>query len=300
MRSDRRHELQQNELSAQIDKVSESIKQNATLLTTIIVGAVVIIGGAIWFVNQRASAQSNAWSRLQPNPDEKDASILISQYESVAKDNVSPEITRSAYLRVADTALFELRSNRDQSEAPDPKLRKQMHEKAKASFEKIVSMAGNDLTARGRALMGLGVLAEDAGDFEKAKSYYEKVQSDAKLKETPIAREAAYRLAHMNEWNAMIEFPEPEVPPLLESPEGAAETPAGTFKPPVDISSIPTMSEIEGDKKDAPTPEDSDKDDESGDNAATDDGEKASDDESPSDTPKEPELIAPYPIELSR
>jgi hypothetical protein len=244
MRSDRRHELQQNELSAQIDKVSESIKQNATLLTTIIVGAVVIVGGGIWFMNQKASAHSNAWSRLQPNPDEKDPTMLLAQYEAVAQDNISPEITRSAYLRIGDTALFQLRSNRDQTEAPNPERREEMKVKAKAAFEKIAANPGNDVTALGRALMGLGVLSEDAGEFGKAREYYEKAKSDARLKDTPIAREAVYRIAHMNEWSAMVEFPEPVVPPLLEASEGANEVPAGTFVPPADISSIPSMPEI--------------------------------------------------------
>lgn len=245
MRSDRRHELQQNELSAQIDKVSESIKQNATLLTTIIVGAVVIIGGGIWFVNQRASAQNSAWSRLQPNPDEKDPTILIAQYEAVAKDNISPEITRSAYLRIGDTAMMELSSNRDPSEAPNPERREVMRTKARAAFEKIVANPGKDLTALGRALMGLGILAEDEGNFDKAREYYEKAKSQSNLEEMPFAKEAGYRLAHMSEWNTMIEFPDPVVPPLLEAPEGTSDVPAGTFVPPVDLSSIPSMPEVE-------------------------------------------------------
>jgi len=250
MRSDRRHELRQNELSAQIDRVTESVKQNATLLTTIIVGAIVIVGGAVWFVNQRASAQGDAWSRLQPSAENTDPTVLLAQYEAVARDNVTPEITRSAYLMVGETALTELRKGRKQGDAPNPERNAEMRDKAKAAYEKVVADPGKDVTALGQALMGLGVLAEDAGDFDKAREIYGRVIAHTGLKDTPFAKEAAYRTAHMNEWSAMIEFPEPLLPPMAKAPEGSTEAPAGTFVPPVDLSEIPNMGETGGDVAD--------------------------------------------------
>lgn len=235
MRSDRRHELQTNELSTQIEKVSETVKQNATLLTAIVGGAIVVVSVGIWFVNQRATAQTDAWSRLAvTNAQDAEPAELISQFEAVAKDNVTPEITRSAWLKVGRTAIGELIKDRPETETPDPDARKELLTKAEAAFNAVVANPGKDVTALGRALMGLGTLAEDRGEFDKAKGYYEKVKSNKELQETPIAREAEYRLAHIDEWSTMITFAEPAPTPLL--PEGATNSSAdGVFTPPADL-----------------------------------------------------------------
>ncbi len=229
MRSDRRHELQTNELSTQIEKVSETVKQNATLLTAVIGGAIVVIAVGVWFVNQRANAQSDAWSRLgAAGAADASTSELLADYEAVAKDNVSPAITRSAYLMIGRTALEKLRQNRDQSEAADSDARKEMLSRAENAFNAVASNPAGDFTALGRALMGLGTIAEDRGEFDRAKSYYEKVKANDKLKATPIADEAEFRLAHMSEWSTMIEFPEPPSI-LLTTPETTPPPSASTF-----------------------------------------------------------------------
>lgn len=248
MRSDRRHELQTNELSTQIEKVSESVKQNATLLTAIVGGAIVVIVVGIWFVNQRANAQSDAWSRLRVNRnDNTPATELLTKFEAVAKDNVSPAITRSAWLKVGQTAMFELMQNRDPNEAPDPEARKKLQASAEEAFKSVVANPGNDFTALGRALMGLGTIAEDRGEFDKAKDYYEQVVSNGKLKTTAIAGEAQYRIDHMQEWARMIEFPQ-AVPPMLADPNANTGPTPGVFQPPVDIkpmTEVPPTTDVD-------------------------------------------------------
>lgn len=245
MRSDRRHELQQNELSAQLERVSDTVKQNATLLTSVVVGAIVIVVAGVWFVNQRASAQSEAWSRLRPSAETTDTAALLAQYQAVANENVTPAITRSAYLQIGSTAMSELRRNRPQTEAPNPERRAELREKAQKAFENVVANPGDDVTALGRALMGLGVLAEDAGKFDDARKFYEKVLAHDVLKTTPIGKEAAYRLNHMDEWATLIEFPEPVVPPMLAAPE--ADAAPGVFTPPADLTTIQSMPEAGAD-----------------------------------------------------
>lgn len=245
MRSDRRHELQTNELSTQLEKVSEHVKQNATLLTAIVGGAIVVVVGGIWFVNQRASAQTAAWSKLSPG-DTSDATPedLISQYESVAREKVTPAITRSAWLMVGRTAMFELMKNRDANVAPDPEAREKMRKAAEEAFSAVVADPGNDFTALGRSLMGLGIIAEDRGEFDAAKEHYEKVLGNEKLKKTPIGEEARYRLDHLSDWDKMITFPEPEVPPMLAPTEGVFN-PAGDAKPMKEVTPPPAATKSE-------------------------------------------------------
>lgn len=288
MRSDRRHELQTNELSTQIEKVSETVKQNATLLTAVIGGAIVVIAVGVWFVNQRANAQSDAWSRLgAAGTADASTSELLADYEAVAKDNVSPAITRSAYLMIGRTALEKLRQNRDQSEAADPDGRKELRSRAEAAFNAVVSNPADDFTALGRALMGLGTIAEDRGEFDKAKSYYEKVKANDKLKATPIADEAEYRLAHMSEWSTMIEFPEPPsilltTPETTPPPSASSFTGAAPIKPMTEVT--PTDDSTDGSTDDATTDaDDADATDAEGADASADGADDVASDDDASD-----------------
>lgn len=304
MRKDRRHELQENELSTQLERVSETVKQNATMLTAIVGAAIVIVVGAIWFYNQKANAQNAAWSRLGATnaSDNTPATELISRYETVAKEKVTPAITRSAWLKVGQTAVYKLMQDRDPNEAIDPDARKELLASAEDAFNAVVADPGNDITALGRALMGLGRIAEDRGDFDKAKEYYERVTSNDKLKETPIAEEAEYRLSHMEDWATMIEFPEPEVPPLIEAPEGGASTtdaatPAVNAKPMKEIKQAPAPAKsadtpagdaAETAKAPAAAETATDKASESTDETSTNDADatdNAAPDEAPADEP---------------
>ncbi|MCA9256380.1 MAG: hypothetical protein KDA33_12120, partial [Phycisphaerales bacterium] len=65
----------------------------------------------------------------------------------------------------------------------------------------------------------------------KAKGYYEKVTANASLKKTPIANEAEYRLAHMDEWAEKIVFAEPvaAAPFSLEPPTSDTTSDIGTM-----------------------------------------------------------------------
>lgn len=226
MKSERRHELQQDELSVQIEKVSESVKQNATLVTAIVAGVVVIATGSIYFFNQRANAQHEAFGKLSMmDMPSEDVDMELAQYRQVARDNVSKPITISAWLRLGDRAMEEVFANRSETEARDEAAQKKYLDEAEEAFKAVAGIAGNDLTAYGRAVMGLGVVAESRGDFDAAKAQYKKIVDDNRFKHTPLPAEAKYRIENLDKWSNPIEFPLPQVAEIEET------NPEATFQP---------------------------------------------------------------------
>ena len=212
MKSERRHELQQDELAVQIEKVSESVKQNAATIIGVVVAIVALLAGGAWFMNQKAAAKDQAYQALMtPEAAEADPEAQIAQYRQVAQDNVSPAITVQAWLRIGDTALQYVYRQRSETEAPDPAKHKAMLDEAEGAFKKLVSIAGKDLTALGRAHMGLGVVAEARGDFDAARTHYEKVADGKQFEHTGLQTEARYRIDNLDSWNETITFPEPEI-----------------------------------------------------------------------------------------
>lgn len=242
MKSERRHELQQDELAVQIEKVSESVKQNAATIIGVVIAVVAILSGGIWFLNQQASAKDQAFQQLMGSgAADSDPELLIAQYRQVAKDQVSPTITRQAWLRIGDTALQYLFRARSETEAPDPKKHDAMLGEAEAAFDKVLTIAGNDVTALGRAHMGLGVIAETRGEFDNARTLYEKITKDKKFERTGLITEAEYRLANMENWSQTITFPEPKI---VVTPTDTSGTEA-TFDPTeIDVTTNPGLEDM--------------------------------------------------------
>jgi len=212
MKSERRHELQQDELSVQIEKVSESVKQNAATIIGVVVAVVAILAAGAWFMNQRTTAKNEAYATLfTPTATNEDPAAQIAEYRQVAKDNVTPAITVQAWMNIGDTALQYIYRKRPETEAPDPEKRAKMLTEAEEAFNKILGIAGNDLTAKGRAHIALGLIAEARGEFDAARKHYESVASGKQFELTGLQDQAQYRIDNMESWSEPITFPEPVV-----------------------------------------------------------------------------------------
>jgi len=212
MKSERRHELQQDELSVQIEKVSESVKQNAATIIGVVVAVVALLAAGAYFMNQRANAKDQAYATLfTPNAENEDPAAQIAEFRQVAKENVTPAITVQAWMNIGDTAMQYIYRNRPETEAADPEKRTQMLKEADEAFNKVLSVAGDDLTAKGRAHIGLGLVAEARGEFDAARKHFEAVASGKQFELTGLKTQAQYRIDHIDNWKNPITFPEPVV-----------------------------------------------------------------------------------------
>ncbi|MFQ5429791.1 MAG: hypothetical protein ACE5E1_05720 [Phycisphaerae bacterium] len=217
MKTARRQELRKNDLSSQIEQIGDYIKKNATTLTITIVGAAVVVGGGLWYYNQRTTRAMDAWAQLALPEADEGASLLIDRYEELAQEAINPALTRAAWLKVGETALAELNNptpDADAADADSETDRSALILTAKEAFTHVLELAGDDTTARGRAMIALGILEENAGRFEEARGWYEKIKKDERLAGLPFQSEADYRLAGLTTaWAQVAPFPPP--PPMV-------------------------------------------------------------------------------------
>lgn len=215
------------------DRLTESAKQNSTALIAVVAAAVVVVSAVYWYMNRQAGVRDAALAKLTYS-DGDTAQSFMDRCRAVANENVSPEVTRTAWLQVASRAAYELTnpplaSDTTAAKPIDPAELKKI---AREAYTKVLGMSNSDLTARGAALYALAMLDENEGKFDAAKKQYEEIKSDKQLAETPFAGQAEYRLSQLDGWARPVKFPPP--PPLVLKPEdqaaapGAGSTP-GTF-----------------------------------------------------------------------
>ena len=219
MRTTRRQELRTNELSQQMDQIGEYFKRNLTMLTIVILGGAAIVSGGFWFYNERTNRVLDGWAKLGINDADADPLVLIDRYKAVAGEKISPALTKAAWLRVGDMAMSELATlNSGDKDGPKPD---ELIRTGEQAFQTIIEIAPDDPIVCARATLSIGVLQEYKGDFDAARQWYEKVTESERFRDSPIGKEAEFRLAGMTAWSAAEQFPPP--PPMILVPPEAGQ-----------------------------------------------------------------------------
>ncbi len=234
MRTGRRQELRQNELSQQIEGITEYMKRNATAMTVIVVVAAVAVGGGFLYKNSQTNRRMEAWAAISMPGEDTTPAGRVSRAESIADERLSPGLTNAALLDVGRIAMQQLMSPppaaaADAESGESDKQQTDWVEKARTAYTQIANQPNADVTALGQAYIALGILAENEGEMEKAADWYKKIVDSDKFAATPFQTQAQYRLDNLSEWKQPVVFapaPEPAVPPVpLADP---------TFTPPAE------------------------------------------------------------------
>lgn len=101
MKTERRHELQQNSLAAWIEQSVESIKPHATAITAAVVAVAAVVFVYYFFTSQRSSGQTQAWNQYLAAVDEPGFDRLAEIGEQYPNDRVG----MCAMLLAADRQL---------------------------------------------------------------------------------------------------------------------------------------------------------------------------------------------------
>ncbi len=176
MKSERRHELEQNQLAGKLAKMVESIKpyQNAILGGTLLL--VIVIGGVVWSRANRASARDEGWGQVSIAqssgiPDAAD-------FEKIGEDYSDSMLSCQAMLAGADLRLKEGCSKRFENKKDAEDELKD----AVSGYKKVIDeTAGDDdlFVVWQQATFGLARARETLGELDKAKDLYETLTKDA-------------------------------------------------------------------------------------------------------------------------
>ncbi len=237
MKAARRQELRTNELSHQIDRLGESVKQNSAKIGGATVVAIIAVSAIYWYSSHQSGIRNDALAKLTYIADKDNPMGFIDRCKSVANEGINDSVTRAAWLQIANRAMLELTTPTTKDDPTAKPLDKaELAKIAREAYVQVLKFSSDDATARGAALYGIGVLDENAGNYESARKHYEEIKGDKALAETPFIAQAEFRLSEIESWAEPVEFPPP--PPLVVGPD-APPGDSSTFTPTPGTSMTP-------------------------------------------------------------
>ncbi len=251
MKSEHRHELQTNELAEFIGQLPEYLKKNARTIIAI----VLIIAGAIsWPILNKKKAVSLAKEQIETTDliTKLQRAKIESRNAGPADYSVAFIVSASALEKAAGQAKNEATKalaliKRGEAFRTDLHYKGEELEKevvashikqARAAYKKALTAAKGNKTLTAMANFGLGLCAEEVGQYDKAAEIYKKIAANADFAGTVYPPRAEYRLAIMGDHSDKFIFakaPEPaetldiDFPELLfdmSTPATPEETPA--------------------------------------------------------------------------
>jgi len=238
MRADERHRLKTNELAQKLSELPEYLRRHSKIISIGVVAVVVVcvVGGFWWSARKKTQSQRNEelqglfpqivqvqYSAARAAQDSKTQSETTYNISSLlgALGNLSSEaqgtpIGMMALMQQADLKRSELYYSHRLLSDQD---RENICRASESLYNQILSEYPNHALAVGMAKLGLALVAEDRGDWEKAKKTYEEilVGKDGKLAGTTFPLLAQRRLRLIDEIAISIEFP--YIEPVPETPE---------------------------------------------------------------------------------
>jgi len=206
-----RKDLKTNELSQQLDHITVYAKTNALRIGIWVGGAIALALVVFAILNNRANRVAESWAKLGAS-EKTEPADQVKEAREVAEANINSGLTTQAWLRVGVISLMQMGPS---AQAATTKL--DWAKTAEEAFNKVLSVAPNDVTARGQALMSLGILAEDKGDADAAK-FYKQIIDDHRFDGTPFKASAEFRLKGVEGWLKPVTIaPAPPPPPTTQA-----------------------------------------------------------------------------------
>jgi hypothetical protein len=170
MKSERRHELQHNELADWIIKSAKAIQPYQNLLLAVVVITVVAATAYTWWTRTTVEQTGRAWDELNGGVAAASAGGSLDKLLKVVEEYPDTSVGRTAAVVLADFRLASGCSRRFMSKAlAEPELSKAI-ELYEADLKE-----GHGEFLRERATFGLARAKESKGDLPSARQYYDEV-----------------------------------------------------------------------------------------------------------------------------
>lgn len=186
MKSTRRHELQHNELDAELVKVLEFFKKYRSQISWgVLIVIVLAVGTWMWVDHSRGKVADvqlryDQVMGVVPPPQDMDGQGRLQELQDLSNQTTDSRIAAMSALAIGDTHLQEvILAGGDLGGNPAT-------EKATAAYNRVIDEFGAypDLVASAR--YGLAKLAVSQGDFPAAKEAYEEILKRPELKGYPV------------------------------------------------------------------------------------------------------------------
>ena len=163
MKSERRHELQHNELADWLAKTGQSLKPYQNLILLVVVLGMVGIASYVWWSKTTSSQAAEAWSELNTGLERGDLTKLAQVTETYPDSKVA----RTANVLSAEYHLIDGCNQLFHNKT----IGEQQLNKAIYAYE-LELREGKSSLLRERATFGLAQAKEAKGDLDEAAGYY--------------------------------------------------------------------------------------------------------------------------------
>ena len=222
MDAEHRHELHSNDMVKFIQNFPEYVKDNFmwVLGCCLIVAAIFTYGPVRgYFESRNLSADASATADLmkldqskgmamqvlQSDPTVADTSLIVAAntLEVTANNAKTPDLSALASIKRAEAIRASLHYNGEDTEK---QLVSGEIEKAKQAYKQAIAKASGNTVLAAKAEFGLGLCAEEVGDYDGAKEIYNKIIDNADYAATAFPRQAEARLSKFAEYQAKFVF----------------------------------------------------------------------------------------------
>ncbi len=227
MKSSDRHKLKSNELADSLVELKDYLNTHSSQIVAVLIGILVVILAFFWWQNSRQEQHIQQMASLQASmvnadiaqnqavsyaldPKTKGAAPykpaqITSQLGLLADDNAGTAIGALALLKRGDI----IRSKLYFSQQPfTDKEKNALQNQAQGIYERVIKEYAKFPVIAGQAKLGLAMLAEQRGQWDKARQLYEQLASDKdkSLAGTVIPFQANERLQILPEIKTPVKF----------------------------------------------------------------------------------------------
>lgn len=250
MDPEHREELEQNDLQAFLTNLRTWWSRHGTTVLLVVLVGVAAFLFVSWYSGRKQRMLESAYGALANTSSPAGKQDVAREYAHL------PKFASKARLEAADMMLSEalgIASSRRMGGAQSgsdlsPKQRTQKLKDAARLYERVIEMGATELHVL-NARFGLAAASESLGNFDQARTQYQKIQKQAEGKWPPLAERATRQLAEMDRVAQPVEFPEPPEPKKKPqaSGQGSGQPGAGESGAPLPGSlgniEIPTHGE---------------------------------------------------------
>jgi tetratricopeptide (TPR) repeat protein len=271
MKSEHRHELKTNELAEWLRNLPQWFRENSKTIIVVTILAIVILSYYGWRrydKNVLQAREQTEFTQLLDGISSIEGSIVSAQqkgmdysYELITHANNLKMFAETARRRnMAAMALIKygdiLRKELHYRLEPVTEQDKQEQiNRAKESYNQAIQKDPSNPALLAAAKFGLGLCAEELGDFDQAGRMYREIASNEAFEGTVIIVQAKERLDNMSDYEEKIVFmpapvkePEAAAEPMVKMESVDANKPAGVGLPfdtniPEDVNLMPQSSD---------------------------------------------------------
>jgi predicted negative regulator of RcsB-dependent stress response len=258
MKSEHRHELKTNELAEWLSNFPEWLKENSKTIIAIAAIIIVVVGFYGWrrydknvvqvrernefsgLLDETTSLKMQVAARQTQGTDESHYLIpLATNLGSFAENTSKKNMAALALIKQGETLRAELHYRLGAVSEEDFK---EQIDHAKASYNQALSKASSNPQLTAAAKFGLGLCAEELGEFDQAGQIYQEIVSNADFKGTVFAVQAKRRIKYMPDYQKEIVFePAPQKEPEVATEPTVQVEPVDVNMPvgvniPVDVN----------------------------------------------------------------